>query len=376
MKFRLHLILLLLPLLWLTTACDHRSSRSSDNGGDTLNFRHATLLHVERTDSYTIAEVRDAWHKGKVLHRYVLVPHRRKVPVHLPSGTLLRTPLRRVIVGTSVHAALLAELGKQGNICGLCDTAYLQHRDLRKALQEGYIEDMGSSMQPVVERVVSADADALFLSSFENAGHGIIAQAGIPIVECIDYMERSPLGRAEWMRFFGLLMGCEAEADSLFASVENRYDSLRHRLRSVKTRPTLMCDRKEGALWYVPGAESTMGQLYADAGASYLFSHLRCSGSVPLSFETVYSQAREADVWLLKYGATIDITYQSLQTDFPPYKGFRPWREKHIYGCNTFRTPFYEEVPFRPDLLLSDVAAILHPELLPGHSPRYFQPLK
>lgn len=376
MKFHLPLTLFSLLFLLLSVAgCGH-APLTSGSGGDTLTFRHATLLHIERTDSYTIAEVRDAWRADKVLHRYVLVPRRGKVPAHLPYGTVLRTPLRRVIVGTSVHAALLAELGRQGNICGLCDTAYLQHEELRKALKDGYIADMGSSVQPVVERVISADADALFLSSFENAGHGTIAQAGIPIVECIDYMERSPLGRAEWMRFFGLLMGCEAEADSMFAGVERRYEQLRHHIQSAKTRPTLMCDRKEGALWYVPGAESTMGQLYTDAGATYLFAHLKGSGSLPLSFETVYNQAREADVWLLKYGAATDITYQSLQADFPPYKGFRPWREKHIYGCNTFRTPFYEEVPFRPDLLLSDIAAILHPELLSGHTLRYFQSLK
>lgn len=375
MKVRfLYTIPLLLLLLAMVAGCG-RAPLAQHAEGDSLSFRHATLLQVERTDSYTVAEVRDAWRKGGLLRRYVLVPRSSRVPRNLPEGTLLRTPLRRVIVGTSVHAALLAELGCVGNICGLCDTAYLLHEGLRKALAEGYILDMGSSMQPVVERIVSAGADALFLSSFENAGHGAVAEAGIPIVECVDYMESSPLGRAEWMRFFGLLMGCEVVADSMFAGVERRYESLRERIKSTKMRPTLMCDRKEGAMWYVPGAESTMGQLYADAGATYLFSHVKGSGSVPLSFEMVYHQARQADVWLLKYGATSDITYRSLSTDFSPYRGFRPWQKKRIYGCNTFRTPFYEEAPFRPDLLLADIAAVLHPQLQPEYRPRYFKPL-
>jgi len=358
----------------LLCACGHRTDAPGDQA-DTVAFRHAALLRVERTDSYAVADVRDAWHAGKLLHRYILVPRSRPLPARLPEGTLVRTPLRRAVAFTSVHAGLLAELGRTEALCGVCDAEYITLPAVKEAMARGEIADLGPAMRPATERIIAAKADALLVSPFENAGYGAIGKLGVPLIECADYMETSALGRAEWMRFFGLLFGCEARADSLFGEVESRYRALSRRALGCKSRPTLLCDRKDGAAWYVPGGESTLGKLYADAGARYLFADRRTSGSVPLSFETVYATAREADLWLLKYGHTESLDYELMRRDFAPYARFRPWRERRIFACNTFKTPYYEETPFHPERLLADIVAILHPEALPGHRLRYYKPL-
>lgn len=338
---------------------------------------HARLLRLAEADSCVVATVLDPWHEGQVLASYALVPHGRPVPGRLPAGcTVVRTPLRRAVSFTSVHAALLCDLGAQEGLLGVCDAPYVVHAGLRARLADGGLRDYGSSVSPDVERLLADSVDALLLSPLENAGYGPVAAAGIPLVACADFMESTPLGRAEWMKFYGLLLGRAGEAESLFARVEAAYDSLRHAVAAVKQRPRLMVDLRMGTAWYVPGGQSCMAALYADAGADYVFAAQPGAGSVPLDFETVFAAAADADLWVVKYGAAADLTYGRLQTDFAPYAGFRPWRGRKVWGCNTFAVPYYEEAPFRPDLLLRDFAGMLHPQLLPAWRPRYFTPLR
>ncbi len=371
--------LFLLLLLLAAGLCACRSRHGGDTQpsltADTLSLSRASLLRIVHTASYATVDIGDAWHPGKTLRRYILVPRDSAIPPRLPEGTLVRTPLRRAVVLSAVHAALLCELGRTDCIGGLCDVGYILNRDLRKDVSDGRIEDMGSSMNPDAERIIASGADALLVSPFENAGHGPVERLGIPLIECADYMETSPLGRAEWMRFFGLLFGCERQADSLFRKVEQEYETLRAAARRAGNRPTLLCDMKEGATWYVPAGGSTLGSLYNDAGADYLFAGNKGTGSAALSFETVMRKAHDADFWIVKYGRPTGLTYAGMEADMPLCRKFRPWQEQRVYGCNTFRIPYYEEVPFHPERLLRDLVHIFHPELLPDHRLRYYHPL-
>jgi len=343
---------------------------------DSLRLRYASLLALQRADSFVVCEVRNPWKPGTLLHRYVLVPRSAKVPAQRPEGTLVRIPLERAVAFSSVHAALAFDLGVSRRLCGLCDANYAVRSDLRRAVREGRLTDMGASHLPDIERIVSQKADALLVSPFEQAGYGGVEKTGLPLIECADYMETSPLGRAEWMRFYGLLFGCEARTDSLFTAVEKEYNTLKRKVISTKPRPSLLIDCMQSGTWYVPGGRSTMGRLYADAGADYLFGRLAESGSVALPFEQVYRRGADATLWLIKYGAATDLTYAALQRDYAPYTGFRAWKERRIYGCNVSRKPFFEDTPFRPDRLLRDVVTVFHPELLPHYKPVWFEPLR
>lgn len=336
-------------------------------------LRHATLLHIGRGDDHSVVTVRNPWDTTRVLQRYVLVPHDAPLPSPLPEGTLIRTPLRRTLSQSSVHAALAVRLEVGHRLAGICDEGYV----ISPAVRTLALTDYGSGMQPDVERIAADSVDALLVSPFENAGHGNLARLNIPIVECADYMEGTPLGRAEWMRFYGMLWGCEERADSLFSAEEKAYLDLRRKVADgARNRPTLMVDRKEGAAWHVPGGKSYLAVLYADAGAHYLFAHHARSGSVALSLESVLATARSADVWVIKYGASANLTYASLLTDNAACEAFRPYRERRVFGCNTLAVPYYEDLPFSPSILLAEWVAMLHPELLPAHRPRYFFPLR
>ena len=249
-------------------------------------------------------------------------------------------------------------------------------------MKEGRISDVGDGLSPVIEKIIDQRPDALFLSPFENSGgYGKLEDIDIPIVECAEYMETTPLGRAEWLRFYGLLFGCEQKADSLFDAIDKNYNDLKTLAThhpSPNTHhpsPTVLLDNVTGSVWDVPGGKSTIGQMIQDAGGNYPWAGDAHSGSVSLPFESVLEKAGDADIWLFRYSSDHDITYDELRSEHHGYDQFKAFRTHQVYGCNVELSPFYEETPFRPDWLLNDFIQILHPELDHLAPLRYYKKL-
>jgi iron complex transport system substrate-binding protein len=178
------------------------------------------------------------------------------------------------------------------------------------------------------------------------------------------------------MRFYGRLFNKGKESDSIFAVVCREYESLRSLAGSAADRPSLMCELKGSSAWYVPGGNSTMGRMYADAGGDYLFSWCGGSGSVPLSYEVVLDKAADADVWLFKYNSDVDHTYSSLSANFAGYTHFSPFKEQNIYACNTRYRHLFEETSFHPERLLKELVAIFHPGLLTDYTLQYYEKMR
>lgn len=355
-----------------------RHTASAPHDGDSLTFKYARLLHVYHHKGWDEVRIDNPWRKGYVLHTYCLVPRGAERP-HTPAGdaTVVRVPVERSVVFTSVHCGLLARLNALSAVKGVCDTRYILMPEVKEYIRKAGIADMGQSFQPNVERIIALHPDALLVSPFAGSGgYGKLGSAGLPLIECADYMESSALGRAEWMRLFGLLYGCTERADSLFATVENNYNSLKQQAAKAKSRPSLICDMIQSGGWFAPGGNSTIGGIFKDAGANYLFDDNNESGSVRLSPEAAVDKARNADFWFIRRGDTDSLTYYSLAEENILYTVFRPWTQKHIYACNTLRVPFFDEEPFRPDLMLRDLVMIMHPELGIKGRPRYFTPIK
>ncbi len=336
-----------------------------DEATDTIAFKYARLIHVEQHDGCRLVTVDNPWKPGKVLHRYLLVPYDVAMPHHTEQGTtLVRVPLQKSIIFTSVHAALVAQLNAEAQVAGVADLKYIKVPFVQEGCQDGRLVDCGDGMNPLVEKIIDAQADAILLSPFENSGgYGRIEDVNIPLIECAEYMESSPLARAEWMRFYGMLYGCEREADSLFAVVDSSYHALCQQAKKAGRGRSVLVDKQTGSVWYVPGGRSTIGQMLVDAGADYPFAGDDHSGSLSLPFEVVLEKAGESDVWLFRYDARDTITLDRLLSEQPGYRQLRPVRERMIYACNVTTSMFYEETPFRPDLLLQDFISIIHPTL-------------
>lgn len=378
MRHSYYLLFVMVGWALFLVACGGRGKASlALPGGDTLALRYVDNLAWVDYEGYAVATLRNPWDTLQTMHTYVLVPKDKPLPDSLPPGTVVRTPLARSLVYSSVHCGLLADLGVVEAIGGVCDLRYINLPSVLERQAQGLVADCGAGMNPDIERVIQLHPDAILLSPFQNSnGYGRIGQLDIPIVECADYLETSALGRAEWMRFYGRLYGVAERADSLFAAVEKRYRDLQMKARLSSVSLSVFGDLKYGSVWYVPGGGSPTGQLYADACGRYVFADEPTSASLPMSFEAVFDRAHDADVWLIKYNRQADWSYADLRADYAGYAEFKAFKQRNIYGCNTARVNFYEETPFHPDYLLSDLIQILHPELGGLGGLRYFCKLK
>lgn len=368
----------ILLLSVLLTSCMHRQSVPHATDADTLNLRHAKYLTLVEHEDYTEVLIRNPWNDSKLLQRF-MINKGDNVGLRHVDGASLSSSSNHLAVFTTTHANLFEELGGIDAVAGVCETEYIANPRLCEALSAGRIRDLGSAMTPDRERIISLAPDLILLSPYENAStYGNLESLGIPIVQCADYMETTALGRAEWMRLYGRLVGKAREADSLFLAVEAQYYALKSLTDSIasEARPSVLFDTKNGSAWYVPGGRSTMAQLIHDAGGRYLFADNPKSGSVPLAFETVLDRGEQAHVWLIRYNNSRQrMTLPDLGSIYQPYTLFRAYRSGQVYGCNSAELTFYEETPFHPERLLRDYICILHPTLLPADTLRYFHQL-
>ncbi|MBQ8097025.1 MAG: ABC transporter substrate-binding protein [Prevotella sp.] len=376
-------LLFAIALVLLTACGGHRSPQSwaerlsTGQPVDSVAFRYARLIHIEQADGYRVVYIDNPWKPGLSLHRYVLVPYAATMlqqrATDLPSGTVVRVPLRRSVIFTSVHCALAEQLGATEQVSGVADLKYIKVPFVQEGVKSGRLTDCGDGMSPLVEKIIDTEADGILLSPFENSGgYGRLEEVDIPIIECAEYMEASPLARAEWMRFYGMLYGQEERADSLFSEVESHYRAMQQVAQTAQQKPSVVLDKMAGSVWYVPGGRSTIGQMLNDAQCSYPWADDQSSGSLQLPYETVLERAGQCQLWLLRYDAPSPLTMQSLLSEKDGYRMLEAVRNGEVYGCNVSTSMFYEETPFRPDLLLQDFITILHPDIPNQPDLRYY----
>ena len=358
-----------------------------EEGGDTLQMKYAQLLTIVSHDegSYTEVKVHNPWKEGTELHRYILVPKGKEGDATMAklagqahgegkkAATLgmktdtVRTPLESNLVFTAPHCQLLTELGCQNAITGVCDKDYINIPDIKSRAQADAkvahpIMDCGSSMQPDIERIIALHPEALLISPFENSGgYGKLDKLRIPIIETADYMETSPLGRAEWIKLYGLLLG-SSKADSLFSAIEKEYLQLKAEAAKLPLGLSILTERKTGNVWYVPGGKSTMGILLRDAHAKYIFADDQHSGSLSMSPEQIIAKGNQVDVWAFKYFGGNALTKQDLLAEYQGYQALKAFQSGNIYETDTSCEPYFELTSFHPEILLREFIILSHPE--------------
>ena len=439
----------------LMAACQGGKTAAADaEAGDTLEMKYAKLLTIvkhgdgeETSDAaegidyqYAEAIIANPWKAGTMLHRYILIPkgeegdktvamlaRRRSTGARCTTDTV-RTPVERSAVFIAPHCQLMYELGCQQAIRGVCDLNYINIPDVRKraasagkassgnasagnassgnASAQNSIVDCGSSMAPDIERIIALKPEAILVSPFENSGgYGKLDKLHIPLIEAADYMESSPLGRAEWMKFYGMLFGraknisttaaveasttaaveasmtaagkaseatagkaseatlpasCELRADSLFAQIEKEYLDLKAEAGKLPKGLSILTERKTGGVWYVPGGQSTIGILLKDANARYIFSDDKHSGSLPMSPEQILAKGSQVDVWAFKYFGGAPLSQVQLLQEYDGYKALAAFNRGNIYQVDTSTVPYFELTSFHPELLLREFIILAH----------------
>ena len=422
-----------------------KGTASSDKDAEDAEYQYAEV------------NVANPWKAGTLLHRYILIPKGEegdktvtRLALQRTSGMgcttdTVRTPVERSAVFIAPHCQLMYELGCQQAIRGVCDLNYINIPDVRKraasagkassgnassgnassgnassgnassgnassgnassgnassgnASAQNSIVDCGSSMAPDIERIIALKPEAILVSPFENSGgYGKLDKLHIPIIEAADYMESSPLGRAEWMKFYGMLFGkdknisttvagkalttvagkalttvagkaseatlpasCELKADSLFAKIEKEYLKLKAEAGKLPKGLSILTERKTGNVWYVPGGQSTIGILLKDANARYIFSDDKHSGSLPMSPEQILAKGSQVDVWAFKYFGGAPLSQVQLLQEYDGYKALAAFSRGNIYQVDTSTVPYFELTSFHPELLLREFIILAH----------------
>ncbi len=330
----------------------------------------ARLLVMDRQPQYTRVTIKDPWNEGKVLHTYVLVPRDSVLPTELPEGTVVRTPLQNALVYSAVHTSIMRELGAIDALGGVVDVQYFTDSAVVRDVAAGRLADCGSSMNPTIEKVIEMNPDAILLSPYQDAKYGQIESLKIPLIECADYMEFSPLGRAEWIKFYGELLGKREQADSIYAAVKAQYLELKKQAASVAHKPKVITEMVISGVWDLPAGESYMAQMLRDAGGDYPWSTTKGSGSLKLDFNQVLDKAQDADIWLIK---SFNIhTLADVKGAYALNDSFKAFKEGNVYACDTYKSHFFEEFPFHPELLLREYTYLFHPELVKDYQLRYY----
>lgn len=388
----------------LVVACQGGKTASGE-GGDTLQMKYAELLTIVKHNdgAYTEAIIENPWKKGTTLHKYILVPKgkegdetvarlkddiRENATLQMGSHCdIVRTPLESNVVFTAPHCQLMYELGCKNAITGVCDKDYINIPDIKERVKlsdgkastsdtDKVIIDCGSSMQPDMERIIALKPEGLLISPFENSGgYGKLDKLHIPIIETADYMETSPLGRAEWMKFYGLLFKSEERSDSLFSSIEKEYLALKAEAAKLPQGLSILTERKMGSVWYVPGGKSTMGILLKDANAKYIFADDTHSGSLAYGPERILSKGTQVDVWAFKYFGGKALSKNDLLAEYEGYKVLKAFNSNSIYQVDTSTQPYFELTNFHPEILLREFIILAHPKATQFGKLRFYQHL-
>lgn len=388
----------------LVVACQGGKTASGE-GGDTLQMKYAELLTIVKHNdgAYTEAIIENPWKKGTTLHKYILVPKgkegdetvarlkddiRENATLQMGSHCdIVRTPLESNVVFTAPHCQLMYELGCKNAITGVCDKDYINIPDIKERVKlsdgkasasdtDKVIIDCGSSMQPDMERIIALKPEGLLISPFENSGgYGKLDKLHIPIIETADYMETSPLGRAEWMKFYGLLFKSEERSDSLFSSIEKEYLALKAEAAKLPQGLSILTERKMGSVWYVPGGKSTMGILLKDANAKYIFADDTHSGSLAYGPERILSKGTQVDVWAFKYFGGKALSKNDLLAEYEGYKVLKAFNSNSIYQVDTSTQPYFELTSFHPEILLREFIILAHPKATQFGKLRFYQHL-
>lgn len=387
MKHTVWLICLIIPLLFCCKARNNSNTNKSDNTDSTFTYKsknaqivpqYAKGFNVTYTNKgYCLLDIRDPQKEegGETFH-FALKPKSVKVS-DIPQGyTVIETPVKSTICMTSLQLSNFIKLDELDAVVGITSTRHLFNQEMQKRLDEGKTHKIGIEGNFDNEIIMGINPDVILISPFKRGGYDALTEVGIPLIPHLGYKEMTPLGQAEWIKFVGLLIGEEEKANKVFSEIENRYLELTKLTSQVKKRPVVFSGELRGGNWYAVGGKSFLAQLFKDAGADYFLKDDVRSGGISLDFETVYSQAAYADYWRIVNSYKGDFSYKTLQAEDVRYADFQAFKKKQVIYCNMSEKPFYESMPVEPEIVLADLIAIFHPQLLPDHTPRYYELLK
>ena len=345
-------------------ACSGRNVRQQTM--DAVCEDSTVAVHVDYATEFTVrdsADVRLVCIGGN--DRFALV---KSVDVQVPEGyTKVQVPIQRTICMTALQLSNFTVLDAHDVVKGITGTKNLFNDDINQRAKDGRIVKIGMEGEFDTELILAANPDVIFISPSKRGGYDAIRETGITLVPHLGYQELDPLGQAEWVKLVGMFIGKEREANEVFAGIERRYNELKEKVERLKGEevqyPTVFSGEMHYGTWHAVGGKNYLAQIFKDAGAKYVIDDEETSGE-NLEFEKMYALAANADYWRILNSFPGEFSYEALKASEPRNELFKAFKEKKVIYCNMKQTPYYEISPVMPDVLLKDLVAVFHPELV------------
>jgi len=376
---RLFCSIILIVLIGPFLGCNERKSKEA-HALEEVRLSYASGFTISRGSDFWEVEVTSAWTGADRTFKYLVLEENAERPDGNFDATV-QLPIRRIVLTSTTQIPHLDILDQMNLLVGFPNHDLISSEKAWMQIDAGAVEDLGDGPAANTEMVIDIDPDLVMVSTMgENLKYlDLLAQAGIPAVINGEYVEQHPLGRAEWIKFTGVLLGKYEEAKLAFEKIEKDYLEAENLTESLvdSIRPTVLSGVLYQDIWYAPGSESWGAKILQNAGGNYIFSAQKGSGSVQLSYEYVLENAQEADFWI---GSSDYSDLKIMGDSEPRYKAFRPFQSGKIFTYTQKRgreggLEYFELGYMRPDLILKDLIKILHPDVLPEYELYFYQQL-
>jgi iron complex transport system substrate-binding protein len=355
--------------------------RTTDYFPVKLNIRHAKGFSVKYHNHYKVVRVLNPWKGATEIFTYVLTQKGAQRPGGFEAAQHIDVPIERFVSLSTTYLPHLEAIGEQESLVGLATARFVYADWIRDRVESGKTVETGTDGGLNREAIVAVDPDLVMSYGSGNQSsdpHPKLMELGITAAVNAEFMEATPLGRAEWMKFTALFFNREAAVEKTFGKIETRYTELSELARSVTERPTVFTNMSWQGLWHASGGKSFIAVMLADAGADYVWRDNPSERSIPLDFESVLERAQDAHFWIntgiwnsINDASASDERY-SLFAAFKNHKMYNHIGRINEHGGNDY----WESGVANPHLVLADLIKIFHPELIPDHELYYYRQLK
>lgn len=377
------ILFLFIPYIFFFVACsqpkDAHENIFNSTSGKQANIQYAKRFNITKYGDITLLEVPEPYKGAKEGFSYWLIPKGMPAPDSLKNTTVIYTPVSSLVCTSTTHLVALDLLDESPKLVGFPSTQYISSERIRKQVEDGITREVGRDNNLNIEVMLELDPELLISYSLTGDYSKIspFEKSGITVIQNAAFLEETPLGRAEWIKFTGLLFDKEKEADSIFQIIESSYLNTLQLVKTQDEQPTVFSGVVYGDTWFMPGGNSWVGKFFKDANANFLWKDNIEAGNVELSFEAVYEKAYTANYWI---GAANFHSINELKSSDQRYTSFEAYSNDKVYTYNARQIPnggndYFESGSSRPDIILKDLVKIIHPNLLPEHELYFYKKL-
>jgi len=372
--------ILFLCILFAFGCKQKKEVSNADIASSKNEIQYAKGFEIHKYNGYSVVKITNPWPEAKESFSYVLKQKNAIIPDSLKHFTIIPIPVKTIVVTSTTHIPALEMLGVENTLVGFPDTDYISSDKTRKRIDAGQVREVGKNENLNTEVLIDMQPDVIVGFSLNNSNPtlDILQKSGLKVMLNGDWTEQSPLGKAEWIKFFGALYGIDSKADSIFSGIEKEYNATLALAKKATKKPTVLAGAMFQDQWYVPQGESWAALFLKDAHADYLWADTKGTGGLSLPFEVVLEKAQRAEFWI----APGDFSSLKQMSDSNPhYAQFDSFKNKKVYSYAINKGAkggiiYFELSPSRPDWVLKDLIKIFHPELLPNHKLFFFQKLE